>query len=217
MLNFQRHNRRFHEHFYQAWLGHGHCDHYCKICADMDSDSRSNVTRDLKFLQLCDSNDIFYTPSLVTTPSVSAHVCSIKCKPTASFTKFPLNIFSVQLFEAKIWHYYHNLTPYSKSLFKVAHVIYNDINRQCYDLLVDKLSPVYSSVTIMNCIMPSLSITQKKLVLAGLLPVSVQSYLSGGYIDCAMGLPKIDYFFPDPSQSEYNQFPNFCLPDFPIE
>jgi hypothetical protein len=63
MLNFQLHNRRYHEHFYQTWLGHGHCDNYCKICAAMDSTSHSNVTHDLQFLQLCESSDIFYIPS----------------------------------------------------------------------------------------------------------------------------------------------------------
>jgi hypothetical protein len=72
-------------------------------------------------------------------------------------------------------------------------------------------------MTIKNYIMPSLSITQKKMVLEGALQVSVQSYLSGGYIVCAMGLPKLEYFFPDPCPLEYSRYPNFCLPDFPIE
>jgi hypothetical protein len=171
------------------------------------------VTRDLKFLQLFESSEIFYTPSTAPTATVTAHVCSINCIPTECVTKLPLNIFSVQIFEAKIWHYFHNLSTYSQSLFKVAHVIYNDINRKCLDILINELSPVYSNLTIKNYIMPSLSISQKKIVL----PVSIQSYLSGGYFVCAMGLPKLEYFFPDPCPSEYAQYPNFCLPDFPIE
>jgi hypothetical protein len=48
MLNFQLHNRRYHKHFYQRWLGHGHCLKLCDICSSMDTEIHSNVSRDVK-------------------------------------------------------------------------------------------------------------------------------------------------------------------------
>jgi hypothetical protein len=214
MLNFQRHNRRYHHHFYQRWLGHGHCLHYCKICEDMDSETRSTVSRDIQHIKMSFHQDIFYVPSDVDIPTECPHLCSLTCVTSKSIRSKTENIFSVKNKSAQIWHYYHNLSNYSKSLFKLCHIFHNDLNRNCLKILLKELQPVYSEFSIKGCVMSCLSTTQKKMVVDGQLPVSVESYVSGGYIISGMGLPKIDYFFPEPAPYEYAKYPNFFLSEF---
>jgi hypothetical protein len=80
MLNFQRHNRRYHKHFYQRWLGHGHCLKPCEICSKMDLEIRSNVASDITHIMWDTAHSaVFYKPSTVVLPTVHPHECSLFC------------------------------------------------------------------------------------------------------------------------------------------
>ena len=212
MLNFQCHNVRYHQHFYHRWLGHGHCLRPCEICSAMDSESSSTVARTINYLKLSDSLDIFHIPSILDPFLDTVHVCTLKCVPANYISKTKPNIFSVVMRKATIWQYYNNLTPNSQRLFKICHVIHNDINRNCLKILLEALSPIYSEMTIRHYILPSLSVTQKKMVIEKLLPIAVSAYTSFGYMTCE-SLPPIYFFFPEPLESLKSKYPNCYLPN----
>ncbi len=52
MLNFQRHNVCYEEHFYQHFLGQGHCITECAICIKKDTDILRNRLQCLKIFQI---------------------------------------------------------------------------------------------------------------------------------------------------------------------
>jgi hypothetical protein len=179
MLNFQLHNRRYHKHFYQRWLGHGHCLKICDLFSTMDTETRSIVARDIKLIMWDTAHSsVYYRPSTFVLPTVHPHECSLYCVNSNSLQIDVKNIFSVTTKDHSVWKYYTNLTDFSKSRFRLTHVLHKDLNQKCVNILLKELSLIYSDFTIEFTIQKRITITiQKRMILDDLLPLGLKNYL----------------------------------------
>jgi hypothetical protein len=212
MLNFQRHNRRYHQYFYQRWLGHGHCLKPCGICSHMDLEISSSVAQDIKNIMWDTvNNSKYYKSDTVVLPTVHTHTCGYSCVSTKTLQIETTNIFSVNTRDDLIWSYYSKLTHLSKCRFRLTHALHNELNRKCLEVLLLELSAIYTPFHIEFLVLHQLSITQKRMVIEKLLPLGIDQYLEYHMND--FDTPPVSKFFPYPFAREYDEFPNRYLPE----
>ncbi len=93
-LNFEHHNERYQEHFFNDFLGHGHCTKTCKIYIEDDSAHFSLVNYELSHFRASyldeESDDTTFRPFACAyepdnqlfqcvTPPVPYHKCTTSC------------------------------------------------------------------------------------------------------------------------------------------
>ncbi len=182
-LNFEHHNERYQEHFFNNFLGCTHCTTSHDICIENDSIHFSRINLELSrfkasyFDQEDDTskfrpftrtyeqdNQLFQT----FTPAVLYHKCTTSCR-LPIVKKQHLYSFSYQ--SMLIYAYYNNLTPSDKALFVKCHQYHNNLFNDVLKILKDKLEHIYRYPYLRMITIFNLSIRELKMVKANLLPV----------------------------------------------
>ncbi len=170
-LNFEHHNVRYQEHFYNDFLGRAHCDTTCDICAEHDDICFSNIRKELSCFRLdylsrnrsvfrpfaCDfkpSDQIFQTYGY----PVTFHICSSSCH---TFLKCKPNFYSFTYRSILIFAYYTNLTKADQILFRKCHTIRNNIYKTVIEQLSTTLEPIYGKYHLDSVTIPKLSVCEQ--------------------------------------------------------
>ncbi len=219
-LNFERHNQRYQEHFFNEFLGRAHCTTSCDICIEHDSIHFSRINLELSrfkasyFDQEADNSK--FRPLTRTyeqdnqlfqnfTPTVLYHKCTTSCMPPI-IKKQHLYSFSYQ--SMLIYAYYNNLTPSDKALFIKCHKYYNNLFNDVLKILKEKLAHIYGypylrMITIFNLSIRDLKMVKGNLLLVRLdLDIDFKSY--PGLIDHKLFFPR-DISFTNQSRF-FNSF-----------
>ncbi len=227
-LNFEHHNERYQQLFFNDFLGRGHCTKTCEICIEHDSARYSRVNYELSryranyldpesdntnfrpFSQYETDNQLFRCY----TPAVLYHKCIHSCTLPA-VNKPHFDCFSYE--SLLIYAYYTNLTSKDKALFEKCHshdndileiLTDNDILEILTDILTEMLGPNYGFPHLIMITILKLPIRELKMVKTNLLPVGLDLDID---FKLYPGLINHKLFFPALSFTNKSKFTNLFL------
>ncbi len=214
-LNFEHHNERYQEHFFNDFLGHTNCITTCDISSMHDSIHFSHINYELsRFRDIYlydDTDDCKFCPFSRTyerddqlfqnfTPAVLYQRCTTSCTLAVAIKP---NFYTFSYQSMLIYAYYTNLTSSDKALLEKCHTYHNNLFNDVLVILKDKLEHIYGYPHLRMIAIFNLSIHQLKMVKANKLPVGLNLD-----IDFKSYASLIDHklFFPDISYSDMCHF-----------
>ncbi len=219
-LNFERHNERYQEHFFNDFLSRGHCTKTCQICIEHDSAYFSRVNYELSRFRANyldqESDDMKFRPFALAyeadnqlfqcfTPAVPYHKCTQSCTlPIVNKPHF--YCFSYQ--SMLLYAYYTNLTANDKAIFEKCHPYHNELFNDVLEILTEKLGHIYGFPYLRMITILKLSIRELKMFKANLLPVGLDLNID---FKSYPGLIDHKLFFPALSFTNKSKFTNSFL------
>ena len=217
----KRHNERFHQHFYNRFLGRGLCAYSCKLCekqncahfsqaeavldefkAGYPVPSTSTGSRTFASIRAdtkSETDDDSQDEEEVTT----SHQCSFKCG-NSIFTKYMHdNINLVDFTNVERYYYYMCLTPDAKVEYQRVHNAHNIIMRKAHIMLLKRYDGILTT-RLVDYILDNLNPTQLKLVLVKDIPFR----RFPPNFDSFLLRRDFNYYFPNPREIDEDRFPN---------
>ena len=128
---------------------------------------------------------------------------------------FPTHWYNVNVKYKAEYNSYQRLDGKQKLKYQRRRHKLNTLHEKCFEILKQKLKHHHTGFFIRGRIMPSLDITQKKMVVKGLLP---QKYIisrktdptTGQWVDNYSDRYDVDFYKQKPAYKYYKMFPNKC-------
>ncbi len=98
-----------------------------------------------------------------------------------------------------------NLTPNAKLLFQKCYKIHNDLYAKAFKILKHKFEYIFTQNQIVSHILKYLTVTDLKIVIANIVPVSLDLGIDFGYLN---GHNDLELFSPQISFTNYHHFSN---------
>lgn len=203
-LNFNCHNKRYQDQVFNDFLGSAHCTTMCDICTQHDQTLYSHVNLELswfgkdhhssKFRPFArdynHSNQIFNTFSIPSTYTNAVWVVAHLTSLNVTFTIFRIN----QCWSTHITIIYLQLT---KILYTKCHSLHNELYKDAFEILPDKLGPIYWIPDLHLFTILKLSLRQLRMVKVNILPVGLDLDIDfkvyHGLIDHKLFFPQISH------------------------